>query len=451
MFVLFVIACTSDPQPRDTALDTVPWTREVSPLDLRLRDRHWQRGIVHLHSPWSHDACDGEGIVDGEPNQQCLADFRAALCDNALDFGFITDHPAHMAFQAYEDLLWIDAEAGDQPWPDTTAPVANQMACPSGHNVLLAPGLEDELMPVLLDRHMAGTDEERDAAYNGSSPETIALYEELGGPTLVAHPEGRSRDAMLAHQDAGLIGTEAFNLHAMVDPNIREDDLGLDGLAWISDVAVFLDPYSTLTSDLIFLGFVEPQLTNLAHWDALSARGPMTGVAGSDAHRNSLPMLMADGERVDSYRRMLRWFSNWLLTDSTAPDDLESALRAGRNLIVFEAFGRPTDPDVHVRAEGGEVAEIGSEVTGGTLVVSCDTLSQDSPRGLQAPEIHTTVFKDGEFWAEGCGEHTLDGPGVYRVGVDITPWHLVDFLDGDSTWIRRVPWLLYNPVRHTGD
>jgi hypothetical protein len=255
---------------------------------------------------------------------------------------------------------------------------------------------------------------------------------------------------MLGHQHGGLVGTEAFNLHAMVDPNIREDDLGLDGLSWISDVAVFLDEYGPLAPDLIFLGIIEAQAPNLAHWDALSARGPMTGIAGSDAHQNSLPMLMADGERVDSYRRMLRWFSNWLLADGDDPDALEAALRAGRNLVVFEAFGQPAAPDVHVLTSDGSEIEAGGDATEGTLVVACDALSLNSPQGAQEPEIHTTVYRDGTVWAEGCGEHALDGPGVYRVAVDITPWHLIDFLDGDDTFIRRVPWLLYNPVRVSG-
>ena len=445
MLLFLFLACPPADTSSDTAPQSVAWTRQVSPLDLTLRDRIWQRGIMHLHSPWSHDACDGEGIVDGLPNQPCLDDFRAALCDNALNFAFVTDHPSHMAEQPFEDLLWI--QDGDSPWPDADAPVANRIGCPDGHQVLLTPGIEDDLMPVALNQHGPGTEEERRESYSTSSPEAFELFEQLGGTTLVAHSEGRDIETLEALQDNGLAGMEAFNLHAMVDPDIRSEDLGLESLGWVSDVAPFLDAYTTLVPDLIFLGFVQTQQISLDKWDRLSARGPMTGMAGTDAHQNALPMLMADGERVDSYRRMERWFSNWLLADGDTPDQLEAALQAGRNLVVFEAFGRPQNPDVHVRTDAGEVVEAGGSATDGTLVVSCDTLSADSPRGLQTPEVHTTVFKNGTAWAEGCGEHPLDGPGVYRVAVDITPWHLVDFLDGDESWITRVPWLLYNPVR----
>ncbi len=438
MLLLLALACT-DPEPVDTGPTERPWTREVPPLDLSLRDRTWQRGIIHLHSPWSHDACDGEGILDGEPNAQCVVDFREGLCVNALDFAFVTDHPSYMAWQEYRELLWI--EEGDEELPN-----ANRMLCPDGHEVVLMPGYEDDLMAVGLDAHQDGTIEDRDAAYTTGTGETIQTARDLGGAMLINHTEGRELADLEVLQDAGLTGVEAFNLHAMVDPNIRKDDLGLDAYGWVSDVADFLDPYAPLTSDLVFLGIVQHQEVSEATWDALSARGPSVGVAGTDAHRNALPMLMADEERVDSYRRMNRWFSNWLLTDSDGPEDLQEALEAGRNLVVFDVFGRPAAPDVHAITEGGDRVELGGTTSGGTLSVSCPRLSTDSPRGPQAPEFHVVVLRDGETWAVGCGEHTLDGPGVYRVAVDITPWHLVDFLDGEEDWIHRVPWLLFNPL-----
>ena len=41
------------------------------------------RGIVHLHSPYSHDACDNmprDPLPLGAPNEACLDDLRSALC-----------------------------------------------------------------------------------------------------------------------------------------------------------------------------------------------------------------------------------------------------------------------------------------------------------------------------------------------------------------------------------
>lgn len=34
---------------------------------------------------------------------------------------------------------------------------------------------------------------------------------------------------------------------------------------------------------------------------------------GNDCHRDTFPQLLPDGERIDSYRRMMLWFTNHLL------------------------------------------------------------------------------------------------------------------------------------------
>ena len=50
--------------------------------------------------------------------------------------------------------------------------------------------------------------------------------------------------------------------------------------------------------------------------------------------------------------------------------------------------------------------------------------------------------------AEGCGTHTLDGPAVYRVEVEIVPLHLRPFLGADpEPYLRPFPWLLSNAIR----
>lgn len=52
------------------------------------------------------------------------------------------------------------------------------------------------------------------------------------------------------------------------------------------------------------------QAPSLQKLDGLLARGPIVAAAGTDAHENVLPTLLRDGERGDSDRRMLRWFSS---------------------------------------------------------------------------------------------------------------------------------------------
>ena len=84
---------------------------------------HEIHGVVHMHSPYSHDACDGQGLTAGVPNASCLADLRAAPCKDGLDFIALTDHPAHMnEYEPTQNVLY-DAAAGDVLVKDATGAV----------------------------------------------------------------------------------------------------------------------------------------------------------------------------------------------------------------------------------------------------------------------------------------------------------------------------------------
>lgn len=418
----------------DTAAEVVPWSAERAPLaETSPAGRPWRRGIVHLHSPFSHDACDNQAM----DRDTCLADFRRGLCANAMDFAFVTDHPASAAEQPYEDLFWT------QPGDEVVDGIANRIACDGGWGVLTLPGIEDELMPVGLDRHVSQDAAENDRLYNGTDEETVLAEIAAGGTVLQAHTEGQTMDDLLARQGYGQRGVEMFNLHAMVDPNKREEDLGLDAYGYIAALGPFLGGETDAEPDLSFLAFYEEQTVSLERWDALNRVAFSVGVAGTDAHENAIPSVMEDGERGDSYRRMIRWFSNVVLVDGDAPADLQAALDAGRSFVAFEVLGTPTGFDVSY----GDLEMGGEAGVGGTLVVSCPTLAPESPRDGAAPEIDVAVFKDGAVWQEGCGEFAVTEPGVYRVRVEIVPTHLSGFLDDQVALIRRFPWLYSNAFR----
>ena len=450
LLLLASLACS--PEPADTGVAIVPWTAGLPRLGDKPAPRggRWSRGIIHFHSPWSHDACDGDPLPGGEPNLDCLADFRAALCTTAMDYVFVTDHPTHAAYQDFESLLWL--EEGDEAIDMDGDLVANRMACPDGTSTLLMPGLEDELMPVGMMRHSSDDEEERHALYNTYDAATVSALAETGAVVLVAHTEHRDVEMLASLQDDGLKGIEMFNLHAMVDPTKREEDLGLEAMGWVDDIAPFTDPAGTAEPDLMFLAFYQEQTTSIATWDNLSARASTVGVAGTDAHQNVMPLDLRDGERLDSYRRMARWFSNWLLVGDDSSTSYREALALGRNTVVFEALGTPRGFDFVLVTENGAVMEAGAEANAGTLYVECPSLDPESPQGLEAPEIRVRVIKDGLNWAEDCGAHELTEPGVYRVVVDITPYHLSEFLGDDpSPWMHPTPWIYSNAIRLTGE
>src|SRR5688572_2975990 len=94
----------------DAAPDLPAWDRSLPASEVMGTRRGLEpaRGIVHLHSPYSHDACDGEPrAMDGTVDETCLEDLRRALCDTTMDFAALTDHDATMADEPWDERLFL--------------------------------------------------------------------------------------------------------------------------------------------------------------------------------------------------------------------------------------------------------------------------------------------------------------------------------------------------------
>jgi hypothetical protein len=157
---------------------------------------------------------------------------------------------------------------------------------------------------------------------------------------------------------------------------------------------------------------------------------------------------LREGERLDSDRRMTRWFSNWLLVKEDTPEGYREALSSGRAYAVFEALGTPVGMDVYVLSDGDRVEVGGEAKVGDLMTVVCPILSYDSPQNLDAPTIEAFIYRDSEQLARGCGEHALDEAGVYRVVFEITPHHLAGFMgDVAERFVHPFPWIYANPFR----
>lgn len=438
--MLLLLACTAS-KPSDTTTEpiVVPWSQQRVPLsETSPKGRSWARGIIHLHSHYSHDACDGDPMPGGVPDEACLQDLRFGLCANAIDYAFITDHPAHAAYAPFEDLLLH--RDGDTEIDG----IANAINCGNGHSVVTMPGIEDELMPVGLKEHVSSDAAENDTIYNGTEASTLESEIQAGALVMQAHTEGKSYEDLDYRQNAGLTGVEIFNLHAMVDPDIRKENLGLEAFGYLTDLAPFMDVSNDIIPDMGFLAVFMEQAPSLERWDHLNQTRFTVATAGTDAHQNVLPTPLSDGERLDSYRRMIGWFSNVLLVDGHAPQDFQNALSAGRNYIVFEALGTPTGFDFAYGAlEGGGEAALGE-----TLTLACPTLSPNSPQDGHTPVITAQVYKDGVLWQEGCGTWSIAEAGIYRARVEIQPEHLREFLGSEAdSLIHPYPWIYTNAFR----
>ena len=94
---LALLSCSEGSNPTTPDAGPLPW----KPGDVRPSIRAEGprglldlRGIVHAHSVYSHDACDGEprDPVTGALNEPCVDDFRRDLCRVGHDFVMLTDH-----------------------------------------------------------------------------------------------------------------------------------------------------------------------------------------------------------------------------------------------------------------------------------------------------------------------------------------------------------------------
>ncbi len=416
------------------------------------------RGIVHLHSPYSHDACDGDPRPGGAPNEPCLANLRAALCTTKIDYANLTDHDDTMADEDFITLFSM--RGGDTPIMRGAEQIASRIHCDDGHTVQVTIGGENDLMPIMLDRHVAGTIDDRHALYNGNDATAARAFRDAGGLVWVAHTESKTLETLRAVEPDGI---EVYNLHANIDPEIRRDYLGLDSASAIAGAVEFADTNPGHPEpDLALLAFFTPNLPAITKWHTLLGEGRHIAVtAGSDAHENALPILFADGERGDSYRRVLRWFGNIaLVADPTDIDQVKTALKAGRSFTLFEILGTPDGFDTYVTS-GGTTHELGATVspTGSILTVTIPTVRGLDP-SLPAPTITAKVFwidragvvqqvasVDGQTSSNGIVNVNLGAPGAYRVEIAIVPKHLGPYLHDLGTELSDVelPWIYTSP------
>ncbi len=455
--VLVALAACGDDggAPPDASLPT--WHRDLPPSNVMGDRRGLQpaRGIIHLHSPYSHDACDGEPRPGGAVDEDCLADLRAALCTTRMDYAALTDHDDSMADEAFETLF--SRRGGDQLVLDSSGgPIASRLACPDGPGALITVGSENPIMPIMLDRHVSGTASERHATYDGDDAATVAAFRAAGATVWIPHTEGRTTAELLTLAPDGI---EVYQLHANIDPDIRVERLGLPSFGAIQAVAEFADTNpGGPEPDLAILSFLLPNGPSIARWDELLAMGRrVAGSGGTDAHQNALPILLKDGERGDSYRRMLRWFSNVaLVSDRTDPVAIEAALRGGRMFVAFDVLGTPVGFDARAVAGGSAVAELGGEVAvsaGATLEVSVPSIFE-LPGELPAPVIRARIIRvtaGGPTEVAAGPGPTLSAPldlaGAYRVEVLMRPHYLgpyfrqlgTGYADMEHTWIYASP------------
>jgi hypothetical protein len=428
------------PQGPYATPDTVMPATELAPV----RGHVVRRGIVHLHSPYSHDACDDDPFPGGVRNEACFQELRRGLCQTSQQFACLSDHAAHFAEHEFPDVL-LHAP-GDRLVERGGRPVANFIACEGGGEVLVLAGTETGMMPIGLERHPEGSIDERKAAYRAAGPEAIEAMKALGALVFLHHTEEWSIEQVTGWP---IDGIEIYNTHRNLMDRL---DLALELVLKLET-----DPQDLPDMDLMLQTFFQENQADLIRWALAAQTRRLPGVLATDAHRNAFPGQAPDGERLDSFRRMLRMFSNYaLVPEASAWDDLalKEALSEGRLYGAFDDLGYPVGFDFHAVASG-RTYELGAAVPaspGVRLRVRAPRVYRLDP-AAEPPAIRARLLRaeaDGTWSETAAGEGELDvevGPGAYRAEILMTPHHWRPLLGVEAErWLRERPWIYANPI-----
>jgi len=342
------------------------------------------RGIIHCHSVYS----DGSGSVE---------EIMEAANRAGVDFLILTDHDERLALRD-----------GKEGWYNKSLLlVGEELTTQTGHLL----GLR---IP--------------DASWRfGPEPqEAIEDIKELGGLAFIAHPyhpRNPWRDWNVRLHD----GMEIFN----------GDTLWRMGGWYRLGVELLTYPVNPFYS---LLSAVHYPYKNIEKWDELTQKGPVIGLAGSDAH-GVIPLLgKGRGIKIPSYEAIFKVMKNHILTPFKLTGFLQhdkemiyESLQQGHCYISFDGLGDPRG--FFFAANNGEQRAI----MGDPLPFSTKTTLFIQHNGPSGTEV--LLFRDGKLIAKdkkASFHYPISSEGVYRVEVYLPD----EFLPTR----RKFPWIISNPI-----
>ena len=374
------------------------------------------RAVIHAHSVLSHDS------------RGTLADLVETAHATRTRAIFMTEHPS-----AQRDVYaegWHGIQDG----------------------VLFVPGAETQNLLV-----WPRTRQDRWRGLAGQA--FVDAVRDDGGLVVVCH-----QDTFRDWDLTGLHGIEIYNIHvdAKDEPQLGALFEGTPDFGLLVQMAGVFRDYP-LESMAFILDDPDPWVRR---WDELLRRGPITAIAGNDAHRNTgfvfrvgagpaIEVLDALGEQIarlepqqipglaavvgrtppgtellrvqlDPYAASFGLAGTYLLAPELTEDALRHALGRGRAFVGFDWLADASGFTAVMAAGAGRWA-MGDRVP----------LSDDLRLAAEAPlEAAWRLLRDGENCASGRGR-TLDVPirqtGVYRLELRL------------SLLGREWPWIYSNP------
>ncbi|MBM4371268.1 MAG: hypothetical protein FJ098_06415, partial [Deltaproteobacteria bacterium] len=313
----------------------------------------------------------------------------------------------------------------------------------------------------------------------------IALVHAQGGYAAAAHTEESSipEERIVA---LPLDVMEIYNAHVGFLTGMDDIDslLGFDA---------FMTPGTGRNPDLSFLLIFKPIEENVRKFDYAAARTDIAIIGACDIHRNvEIPALcpgggglcepleeeypdfaallqtggpvpLSDGDRVDSYARSFRWYTNraWVATRDAAA--IRDAVGRGRGYVVFDLLGEPVGFDLFVDTGAG-ILEMGDRrASAGPVTVRLRTpvlgpqrWAPGSTLEFGEASVRTRLLRlteDGPEILEelsGQGETlalSVEGPCALRAEIEVTPRHLAPELPGmEHLSDESYPYLYSNAI-----
>ncbi len=411
----------------------------------KTRDYLVARAIIHAHSIYSHDGCDGNSVENGNPEENCVLQLRDAICKLNLNALFMTDHAGSLADEEDFPKLYYPRE-GDTPIIENEIQTGNKLNCSNGARPIIMVGSENDIMPIGITAHPSQDITERKKIYDSVDESAIEAFRKVNGVVCTAHSEGKEDDYLI---NSTLDCIEIYNFHVSI--------LSSSGLVVLTDY--MNQPEKMPHPDLSFLAFYEPLKSQLTKWYAAVEKRDVSAFVGTDIHRNVVTKIVGDGERLDSYRRFMRWFSNFLLVKEHKPTEYKSAVKDGRLYVVAEGLGTPSGFDFYAETKSG-IVEMGKRVKKADF----------NKFVIKLPEVYgiknaDTYIKARLFKIQGKSETEILSPvarsdkkiievsdgideGVYAVQILLTPMHLKRVCKRyASDYIKEFVWIYSNAIR----
>jgi len=415
------------------------------------------------------------------------------------------------------EILLYDAVKGDKLVQHNNQPIASLMKCPGGHQVLISAGFEAKhMMPLGLhrqlteDKYYGGVDDQDPMTWIN---EQVKALKDHGAVVSMVHSEEKDISASTIDK-GGFEVMEWYNIHANFSVILDKDIIKLDienipRLTSLLTTLVNLKDFLLGTTngphpDLIYLTILNSlPWSGFEKWQQVVKSRPITGVLGSDIHQNvsidasicngpigqlacttainlvadslgiKIPaivsqllisggkIVLSDGDRIDSYQRLMRWMENRTLVDQQDQLKVQQALREGRNYGVFTIFGDPQGFSFTAN-NAATTYQLGDKPT---APVTFNVIAP-KPRFVAGPPFTTTEALSAKIRLkfiriddqgmkivsevdsfQNIFQTQITKPGAYYVELWIKPTHLLTALGTVKALAdKEYLWVITNPI-----